>query len=214
MSVDGRIAPPAGGAGFGSRRDRRRLHEARAAADAVLLGAATVAADDPPGSVLADDLRDARRGEGRSAEPLFVIVSGRASCPPAARLLAPRGEERRPIVCVAADAPADRVAALSERAEVRRSGGSGSVALDRVLEELAERDGIRRLLCEGGGVVNAAMLAAGLVDELLVTVAPVLLGAGGSASPVDGALPRTSLTLLEGEVVEGEVFARYRVGGV
>lgn len=211
MSADGRIAPARGASpDFGSKRDRRRLHELRAAACAVLIGARTVATDDPPATVVDDDLSQRRVAAGRPPQPRFFVVSPQATVPPGARLFQQIPGAPQPVVVVGREAPTDRVTKLATVAEVRREDDDLDLAV--LLTELRIRDGVKHLLCEGGSKLNATLLAAGLVDEVFITLAPCLLGGDGPAAiEGDAGLSRTQLSLLACHQVGDEVFLHYRV---
>lgn len=93
-------------------------------------------------------------------------------------------------------------------------GGKKSIDLARVLQKLAERFGIRRLLLEGGGKINGSFLAADLIDELSILVAPVADGATGTPSlfDADDTTPTRRLRLLSIERRKGDlVWLRYKV---
>jgi riboflavin biosynthesis pyrimidine reductase len=105
---------------------------------------------------------------------------------------------------------AERYSGLEKRLIVVESGPSGRVDLTVLLRSLRE-EGVRALLCEGGPTLHGALQAAGLVDELFLTIAPKLTG-GEAPRIVEGVLPETTelelAWLLE---QDGELFARYRL---
>lgn len=146
---------------------RQDGHRWRARACAILTGIGTIRHDDPQLNVRAFD---AMTGELR--QPLRVVVDGRLELSPAARLL-----HGGSVLVAAAVGDHDRIAALEQRgAEVLLlPGGDGRVDLDALLGELARR-GINEVHAEAGLGLSGALLAAGLVDELLLYLAPCLLG--------------------------------------
>jgi riboflavin biosynthesis pyrimidine reductase len=105
---------------------------------------------------------------------------------------------------------AERYSGLEKRLIVVESGPGGRVDLTALLRSLRE-EGVRALLCEGGPTLYGALQAAGLVDELFLTIAPKLVGGEAPRIIEGGALPETAelelAWLLE---QDGELFARYR----
>lgn len=166
-SLDGRTALPDGRSqwitGEAARRDG---HAWRRRAGAVLTGIGTVRADDPRLDV---------RLVPTQRQPMRVVLDSRFATPTSAGLLAVAG---RVLVVGAHDLP-DRMAALrAAGADVMLlPGADGRVDLAGLLARLAT-DGVGELHVEAGAVVNGALLSAGLVDELLVYVAPKLIGPG------------------------------------
>jgi diaminohydroxyphosphoribosylaminopyrimidine deaminase/5-amino-6-(5-phosphoribosylamino)uracil reductase len=134
--------------------------------DAILVGAGTVRADDP---ALTTRL-PGRRGR----DPQRVILDGRLSIPPAAQAVPGAW------IMTSEAATEARARKLTARGAevVRLPGRDGRVALDALLDELGRR-GMTTLLVEGGGVVHGAFVQAGLADELVLFVAPKLIGADG-----------------------------------
>jgi 2,5-diamino-6-(ribosylamino)-4(3H)-pyrimidinone 5'-phosphate reductase len=164
-TVDGRIASVAGYSLFSCDEDFELQHRYRAEADAVMVGAGTVRADDPRLTV--------RRVE-RGASPLRVVVdSSLSSVRPGSRLVGPGA-----VVFTTLEAPEDRAEALRRRGALVFRAGSGSVDLVEASRILAEELGVRRLMVEGGGRLICSMLRLGLVDEVRYTVAPYILGGG------------------------------------
>jgi diaminohydroxyphosphoribosylaminopyrimidine deaminase/5-amino-6-(5-phosphoribosylamino)uracil reductase len=132
----------------------------------VLTGIGTVRDDDPR--------LDVRLVE-TARQPLRVVVDSRLVTPPAARIVAPPGTV---LVYAAVDDAARRGALEQRGAEVALlPPRSGKVDLAAMVEDLGKR-GINELHVEAGEKLNASLLAAGLVDELLVYVAPRLVGSG------------------------------------
>lgn len=177
VSLDGKVAAAGGDARWISSRDSRRVaHGLRAAADAVMVGAGTVRRDDPELTVRLADGRD----------PVRVVVSREGHVPPGSRLIA--SARRVPtLVLVHEVAPETRRDLERRGVEVLEMGGDG---LRSGLRLLAER-GLSDVLCEGGPGLAGALLAEGLVDRLVLFVAPLLVGRGAPdlvAAPAPGAI--------------------------
>lgn len=166
-SLDGRTALPDGRSqwitGEAARADG---HAWRRRAGAVLTGIGTVRDDDPRLDV---------RLVPSALQPRRVVVDSDFATPPTARLLAGPG---RALVVGARDRP-DRIAALrAAGADVLLlPGPSGRVDLTALVDRLSV-EGVNELHVEAGATLNAALITAGLVDEMLVYLAPKLLGPG------------------------------------
>lgn len=171
ISVDGRSGP------LGGDGDLRVFRSLRNHADAILVGAGTVRAEDyGPTRVRAVADRAAR---GQGERPRLVVVTGTADLLDLDRLWS---EPDAPItVLTGPDAPADRVRALRDRADVVVTGEAGP-DLAAGLQVLAER-GMARVLCEGGPSLQADLLEQGLLTDLFTTVAPVVVGGGATTVP-------------------------------
>ena len=104
---------------------------------------------------------------------------------------------------------AERYGEIGKRLIVVESGPDGRADLAALLRSLRE-DGVRALLCEGGPTLYGALQAAGLVDELFLTIAPKLAG-GVAPRIIEGDLPKPAELELAWLLEEdGELFARYR----
>lgn len=164
QTLDGRIATLGGSSRWiGGAEDIRHTHRLRALCDAVLVGAATVRHDDPRlttrGVAGPDPVRVVLDADRRLGTEYAVFRDG----PPTL------------LVC-AADAPGRDRHGHAMVLPVPRADGGG-LDLPALLRALAAR-GLARVFVEGGGVTVSRFLAAGLLDRLHVTVAPVLLGSG------------------------------------
>ncbi|HEV2980979.1 MAG TPA: dihydrofolate reductase family protein [Solirubrobacteraceae bacterium] len=211
-SADGR-ATIGGRAGLlGDAVDRELFHALRTVADAVLVGAGT-AREERYGRLIRDPAsRQRRREQGKSEEPLACVVSGRMDLPQELPLLAT--PEARVVIVTNSQAS---LASPAAHVEYLRAERDGMLDLHAALCELRERYAVELLLCEGGPHLNANLLAAGLVDELLVTLAPKLAGGdpsrGEALRIVAGAMLQTPVELaLTGVLQSGsELFLRYAV---
>jgi riboflavin-specific deaminase-like protein len=183
MSLDGKIASsrrefPR----FPSRADRRMMDRIRARSDAVLVGSGTLRAADYPLRIRSAGLRRERRLDGRSEQPLNILLSSSLAVPLRGRFFAAR-DTRRLVVTTQA-APRSRVRTLEGSAEVLVLGRR-RVSLSRLVRELNSR-GVRELLLEGGGETNFDFFRRDLVDEVYLTLCPLVIGGAGSPTPVDG----------------------------
>jgi len=171
MSVDGKIATVEGDSKLSCPEDLKRLHSLRSKVDAVMVGVGTVLKDNPSLTV--------RLTKGKN--PIRVVVDSMASTPPDAKVL---DSSAKTIIAVSRRAPKDRIEKLKKKADIMVVGDY-LVDLPRLLEKLYER-GIRKLLLEGGSTLNWSMLKERLVDELRITVCPVILGGEKAKSLVGG----------------------------
>ncbi|MBM3213866.1 hypothetical protein FJZ36_03000 [Candidatus Poribacteria bacterium] len=207
-TVDGKISTSDGaGPRFTSPRDKALLRRLRGETDAVILGAGTVAADDPPFRLPAD-IRAARLRRNQTETPVRAVLSARATVSPSARMF--QGHTSPAVVFVGPQASRearDALAAVAEVAEVHDVG--------EAVAYLAERHGVRSILLEGGSETSGAFLEAGLIDEVYLTLCPVLVGGRDVPTPIGGdGLPlerAARLRLISTRIEEGELFLHYRV---
>ena len=198
VSLDGRLAPPSGGAAqIGGRGDRRVLEEALAWADAVLVGANTLRLHGTTCLIRQPDLLEQRRSQGRPAQPTAVVVSRSGRLDPQLRFFS-QPLRRWLLGPELAEAPDGFEAALPLR--------SWAAAL----AALAAR-GQQRLVLLGGAELAGALLREQRVDELQLTLCPQLLGGPHSWLPPGVALEPSQWRLLEQRRLEGEeLLLRYR----
>jgi len=169
VTLDGRLATRTGDARWVTGpAARERVHRLRDEVDAVLVGSGTARADDPRLTT--------RLPGGKGRDPLRVVLDTELRLPARLALLHPRSAAPTLVAHAADLAPRGRTAARVERLAVRR--GKGGLSLPDLLSKLAAR-GVVHLLVEGGAAVHARFLEAGLVDRVMVFVAPKLAGADG-----------------------------------
>lgn len=206
-SADG--AAQAGGraGGLAGPADIELFARLRAHADVLLVGASTARVERYGGDRPSEQRRAWRQAHGLAAVPPIAVVTRSCALDPAGPLFT--DTVVRPLVLTCAAAPAERVAALEDRAEVI-SVGDRDVDLAAALERLADR-GLRRVSCEGGPSLLAQLAAAGRLDELSLTVSPLLL-AGTAIRVLDGGLldPPARMQLVHVLEDDGFLFLRYR----
>jgi riboflavin-specific deaminase-like protein len=204
VTVDGRATIGGVSGPIGSEADTAMLAGLRTRFDAVMIGAGTMRAE-RYGRVVADqEQRERRERIGLPHDPLMVIVSGRLDLPWDASLFTAGGG--RVLIFTASEAEPPETAA-----SLRVVRHEGQVDVAAALRHLREERGIRALLCEGGPHLHGQLWAAGLVDDLFLTIAPRMTGAEAPRIVEGGPLPAIAelelAWLLE---QDGELFARYR----
>jgi riboflavin biosynthesis pyrimidine reductase len=174
-SADGRATLTGRSGPLSGPADRELFHALRSSADAVLVGAGTVRAE-RYGRMLRDqDVRDLRVRRGLTPEPLACIVSGRLALPEDIPLL--REAESHVVVLTASEASLPETGAQIDY--VRSTGDQLDLAAG--IAELSERFTLCTLMCEGGPHLARELIAADVLDEIFLTVSPMLAGGEPSA---------------------------------
>jgi riboflavin-specific deaminase-like protein len=201
-TLDGRASIDGRSGAIGSDTDTAMLVGLRERFDAVMIGAGTMRVE-RYGRIVPDPRkRDERVALDLPPDPLVVIVGG-LDLPWDAPLFTDGGGEVLLFTTSADDPPA-----TATPVEVVRETG-GRVDMTVAMRHLREERGIRAVLCEGGPRLHSQLQAAELADELFLTIAPKLVGAGTSI--LEGALPEVAELDLVWLLQEGsELFARYR----
>jgi 5-amino-6-(5-phosphoribosylamino)uracil reductase len=185
MTADGKIAfADREFAAFGSDHDREHMMELRATADAVMAGARTA---EPPGVILgpgAAKFTRLRAARGLRHCHLRVIVSGSGSISPHADLF--KRQVAPTIVLASGRAPEKRLRQLRAVADEVKVFGEAEIDFPAALHWLHEKWKVRRLLCEGGSVLHDALIRAGLLHELHLTLCPVIFGGRAAPTIADG----------------------------
>ncbi len=182
MSLDGAVTLEGRSGGLGDASDRLAMQVLRTLADVVVVGAGTVRVEGYGG--LRVDEADAawRRSHGLSEQPRVAVVSSRLGLDPEHPFFA--DATTRPLVVTHASAPADRREALAEVADVVVCGDT-EVDTALMLAALADA-GLPQVLCEGGPHLFGSLIEADLVDELCLSLSPLLV-AGEAGRIVRGA---------------------------
>jgi riboflavin biosynthesis pyrimidine reductase len=172
-TLEGRSGP------LGGEGDRDLMQVLRAMADVIVVGAGTVRVEGYGGVDVGDADSAWREQAGLSPQPAFAVVSGALRLAPDDPVFA--DTPQRPVVVTTTHARASRREALEPVADVIDCGEGREVDLAAMLDAFAQR-GWTQILCEGGPHLFGALLDAGLVDEVCITLAPRFVG--GSAGRI------------------------------
>ena len=206
-SADGAANLDGASAALSSDTDRRLFALLRTLSDVIIVGAATARTEHYKPARIQEPWRNLR--SSRPPTPPIAVVTARLDLDPTSRLISEAPASARTIVITTAQAPADRRAELARHADVIVAGEK-TVDLKTAVCALAER-GHRRMLAEGGPHLLAQLLEAGRLDELCLTIGPLMAGPGASRI-VAGALPTVPplpLTLAHVLEDDGFLFCRY-----
>lgn len=214
-SVDGASAVDGVSGGLGGPPDRAVFRAVRALPDVILVAAGTVRAEGYGPPRADDEVRARRVARGQAPVPRLAIVTASVDLDPSLGVFSDASAP--PLVLVPPDAPerhAARVAALRDCAEVVVAGDRpGTIDLDAALRQLAEPGGV--VLAEGGPSLNGQLAAAHLIDELVMTVAPLVVSGDAARIAHGTALPHPLALELSWVLEEdGVIFLRYLVEDV
>ncbi|MFI6866666.1 pyrimidine reductase family protein [Nocardia sp. NPDC050406] len=180
-SIDGAATLDGRSGGLATPSDKKVFHLLRDLADVVLVGAGTARAENYGAAHTNERLRIRLHHHGfgghpDGAPPRIAVVTASAALDPTSRLFTDSGAH--PLILTTADAPADRKKALTDAgAEVVEAGETACTA-GGIRTALAER-GFLRVLCEGGPALFGDLIEAEAVDDLCLTVTPLLVGGSG-----------------------------------
>jgi 2,5-diamino-6-(ribosylamino)-4(3H)-pyrimidinone 5'-phosphate reductase len=177
VTADGKIASRTGNSAISSNADLKRVHQLRNSIDAIMVGISTVLSDDPQLTV--------RFGSAGSRSPTRVVVDSIGRIPSNSKLLK-KANKLNTIVATTNRISFDNIRRIESTGAKVLVAGRNKVELRKVFRMLEEM-GYKSILVEGGGELNWSVLKLGIVDELIITVSPRIVGG------------RSALTLVEGE---------------
>jgi 5-amino-6-(5-phosphoribosylamino)uracil reductase len=203
-SLDGKATIDWRTKGLSTEIDRQLFHTLRTQGDAIMVGAGTVRIERYGRMAKSDELRDAREREGLARDPLAVVVSARLDLPADLPLL--NEPEQKVVIATHSDATLPESAA---EVVYERTGDD----LPLLMSRLRKHHGVRSVVCEGGPTLNSYLLAAGVVDELWLTLNPKLAGGAAALTIVAGRelvepVDLEPISVAEGD---GDLFTRWRL---
>ena len=180
-SLDGKVATPSGDSRWiSSEASRSHVHRLRQAMDAVMVGIGTVLKDDPLLTVRLP-------GEKEPHHPLRIIVDSRLRIPLDSQLVRTAGQYPTLVATTpaASSSKMQRLAKAKVEVLIIQKDAQGHVSLRGLMKELARR-GVVSLLLEGGSTLNANALKEGVVDRLLLFLAPKIIGGQRAPGVIGG----------------------------
>lgn len=214
MTADGKIDTfERKGSAISSKRDKARVDELRAGVDAVIVGGRTLLDESPKLTVKSEALREGRVRRGMPPNPIKVGIVSSADIHPDSDFL--NAGPARIVIFTTNRTSKEQVDFLRGRDVEVFIHESERVDLSQALEKLYEL-GARRVMIEGGGTINFEFLRAGLVDELMIYVAPMIFGGGNAPTLAAGTgLLRNQAITLKLENVEthedGGILLHYKL---
>jgi riboflavin biosynthesis pyrimidine reductase len=208
-SLDGGATADGTSGGLGGPGDRAVFALMRQLADVILVGPGTVRAENYSGAQFSPAQRQARRHRGQAEVPPIAVLTNSAMLDHDAKLFT--RTEVPPLILTCADAVADATGRLGSVAEVIDASGprSDRVELAEALKALADR-GLLRVLVEGGPAILGLLIEQDLLDELCVTIAPLLVG--GAADRIATGRGQVHTPMRRGHLLTDEagyLYARY-----
>jgi riboflavin biosynthesis pyrimidine reductase len=200
--LDGAISADGVSAGLSSPADKNVFATLRAWADVVLVGAGTARAEQYRPARIRPELQAGRAHRGQANVPRIAVVSRSLDLDLGSALM----QDASTLVVTSADADASRLSELRRDHDVIVAG-EGAVDLSQAVLDL-DRIGLTRILCEGGPSLLGALVAEGLVDDLCLSLAPIVGG-----GPHDGLLGNAAVSeqrLRLEHVVESDGFLMTR----
>jgi 2,5-diamino-6-(ribosylamino)-4(3H)-pyrimidinone 5'-phosphate reductase len=175
MSIDGKITTRKNDSSISSKIDWIRVHKLRSNVDCIVIGISTVLKDDPMLNV---------RYAKTVKNPARIIIDSKARIPLDSRIM--RSSKKIPtFVAVTRDASLQKIKEIEKKgAKVLVIGGK-KVNIINLFQNL-EKLGFKKVLVEGGGEINWSVLKLGLVDQLIVTIAPMVVGGRDAKTLVEG----------------------------
>lgn len=201
MTLDGKIATATGSSNISGKEDLERVHEIRKECDGIMVGIGTVMADDPRLTVHKIDAKP-------EDNPVRVVVDSKGKTPIDARIT---NSDAKTIIAIAREYKDDFV--NSKKYETFRKRGvkfffSGDKRVDLTsLMSYLHEEGIEKLMLEGGATLNFSMIKAGLIDEINICVAPMVVGGADAKTFFDG----DGFDTMD-EAVRLELFDSYSLG--
>ena len=199
MSIDGKLATHTGRSNLSSKKDLIRVHKLRSTVDAILVGKNTIHVDDP--------LLTVRHVKGKN--PIRIILDSKGSLSPKSKVV--ETAKKIPTILVVSETTPRKFEKFTAKGVQVIRCGKNKIDLKRLLDIL-KKNGIKRIIVEGGGTTNWYFFKEQLVDEITITITPYVLGGHNAISLVEGEgfseIPE-SFTLKNIQKIQNELVLHY-----
>ena len=175
MSIDGKITTRKNDSSISSKIDWVRVHKLRSTVDGIVIGISTVLKDDPMLNV---------RYAKTVKNPARIIIDSKARIPLDSRIMR-SSKKIQTFVVVTHDASLKKIKEIEKKGAKVLVIGRKKVNIINLFQQL-EKVGLKKVLVEGGGEINWSVLKLGLVNELIVTIAPIVIGGRDAKTLVEG----------------------------
>lgn len=176
MSIDGKISTRKNDSAISSKLDLVRVHKLRSTVDGIVIGISTVLEDDP--------MLNVRYSTTRKKNPTRIIIDSKARIPLNSRIIE-SSNKIQTIIAVTHNASPRKIKEIQSKGTQVLVYGNGRVNLRNLFQQL-EKMGLKKIIVEGGGEINWSVLKLGLVNELVVTISPVVIGGRDAKTLVEG----------------------------
>jgi 2,5-diamino-6-(ribosylamino)-4(3H)-pyrimidinone 5'-phosphate reductase len=176
MSIDGKISTKNNDSSISSKMDFVRVHKLRSSVDGIVIGISTVLKDNP--------MLNVRYFTNGVKNPTRIIIDSNARIPLDSRIIK-SSKKIQTIIAVTHNASSKKVKEIENKGARVLVTGNGKVSIRKLFQKL-ERMGLRKILVEGGGEINWSVIKLGIINELIVTISPLVIGGRDAKTLVEG----------------------------
>jgi 2,5-diamino-6-(ribosylamino)-4(3H)-pyrimidinone 5'-phosphate reductase len=176
MSIDGKISTRNNDSSISSKMDFVRVHKLRSSVDAIVIGISTVLNDNP--------MLNVRYFTNGAKNPTRIIIDSNARIPLNSRIIK-SSKKIQTIIAVTHNASSKKVKEIENKGARVLVTGNGKVSIRKLFQKL-ERMSLKKILVEGGGEINWSVLKLGIINELIVTISPLVIGGRDAKTLVEG----------------------------
>ena len=176
ISIDGKLSTIRNDSAISSKLDLVRVHKLRSTVDGIVIGICTVLKDNPTLNV--------RYPTKVAKNPTRIIIDSKARIPLDSRIIE-SSKKIQTIIAVTHKASFKKIQQLQNKGVQVLVSGNRKVNIRRLFQQL-EKMGLKKIIIEGGGEINWSVLKLGLVNELVVTISPIVIGGRDAKTLVEG----------------------------
>ena len=202
ITLDGKLATRTGDSKLSSKADKNRVHKLRGRVDAILIGKNTAKLDDPILSV----------HNAKKKNPIRIILDSNATIKNNSRIL--RTSSKIPTIIAVGERASKKNLQRLEKLPIQVIiCGKYKINIKKLFVEL-RKQGIKKILVEGGGETNWSFVKENLIDEVIITITPYLVGGDAATTLVDGdgfstVAKSTKMKLKSARKVNNEIVLHY-----